>query len=296
MLILPELSVVEAHELLHWESLGVADDAPREVEVAPVRFALRDLRRRGRYLPALQAPTYDQAAEWIGDHVLPQLPIVPDDLPIGLEGGDVWSELARSSGEWAHGVQKRSRMKRVAFERLVATSEQQGLLFRLPRWREPGRDEQDHSKLYLSDPGIMHRLLRWNERMYDGGPLGVGVPQVNRFWRLRDKSWEGFVVGSLIGAAGLRAKASVWESNPGEIDLILEWDRETWAIEVTRGRNKRFRELHGRGHQATAAARPIILVFDDEVGEPDVKGAFRLGHRAECMTLAQALREVRAGP
>ena len=43
--------------------------------------------------------------------VLPHLPIIPDDLPIGIEGADVWNELARSHGEWAGGAQKRSRMK-----------------------------------------------------------------------------------------------------------------------------------------------------------------------------------------
>ena len=132
--------------------------------------------------------------------------------------------------------------------------------------------------------------------MYHDGPHGAGGERVDSFWRQRDKSWEGFVISSLIRAATPRAGATVWEDNPGEIDLILDWDRETWAIEVTRGRSKRFRELHGQGHRATGAARPIILVFDDEVGLPELKGALRLGHRVECMTLAQALREVRAGP
>jgi hypothetical protein len=51
-------------------------------------------------------------------------------------------------------------------------------------------------------------------------------------------------------------------------DLILDWGRETWAIEITHGRSKRFRELHGQGHRETGAARPIILVFEDEVGLP----------------------------
>lgn len=296
MLILPEVEVVEAHDLLLAEPIGIADEAPSQLDIAVPRFALADLRRRGRYLPALQAPTYDGAATWIGDQVLPELPIIPDDLPIGIESEDVWSELARSNGEWAWGAQKRTRMKRVAFERLVATGQQQGVLYRLPRWAEPGTKQPGDAKLYLSDPGILHRLLRWNERMYRVGPLGVGAGQVDLFWRQRDRSWEGFVVSSLIRAAGPRAKPTVWEANPGEIDLILDWHRETWAIEITRGRTKRFRELHGQGHRATGAARPMMLVFDDEVGRPDLKGALKLGHRVECMTLAQALREVRAGP
>lgn len=296
MLILPELRVIEAHELLLPEPIGITGGAPNEVDDVPLRFGLADLRRRGRYLPALLAPTYDRAAAWIGQQVVPQLPVAPDDLPPGVEGSDVWSELARSHGDWAHGVQRRSKMKKVAFERLLAMSEQQNLLYRLPRWCESGREEQGIYKLYLSDPGILHRLLHWDERMYHGGPLAVGPGQVDLFWRQRDKSWEGFVVSSLIRAAGPSARATVWEANPGEIDLILDWGRETWAIEVTRGRNKRFRELHGQGHRATGASRPIILVFDDEVGLPELKGALKLGHQAECMTLAQALRQVQAGP
>ena len=296
MLILPELRIIEAHELLLAEPLGLTDSAPREVDSEPLRFSLRDLRRRGRYLPALQAPTYDRAAAWIGEQVLPQLPISPDDLPTGIDGAVVWGELARSHGEWVHGVQRRSRMKKVAFDRLLAMSEQQGLLYRLPRWREPGSEKQDLSKLYLSDPGLLHRLLGWDERIYHDGPPGVGAGQAALFRHQRDKSWEGFVVSSLIRAAGPSARATVWEANPGEIDLILDWSHATWAIEVTRGRAKRFRELHGLGHRETSAARPIMLVFDNEVGVPGLRGALKLGHRVECMTLAQALREVRAGP
>jgi hypothetical protein len=296
MLILPELRVVEAHELLLPETLGVSDNMPREIESGLLRFSLADLRRRGRYLSALQAATYDRAAEWIGEQVMPQLPISRDDLPSGIDGTVVWSELAKSQGDMVHGIQRRSRMKQVAFDRLLAMSEQQGVLYRLPRWSEPGSVTEDFHKLYFSDPGLLHRLLGWDERMYHDGPLGVGVQQSETFWRQRDKSWEGFVISSLMRAAGPNAKATVWEGNPGEIDLILDWGRETWAIEITRGRAKRFRELHGLGHRETAAARPIILVFDDEVGVPELKGALRLGHRVECMTLTEALREVQAGP
>lgn len=297
MLILPETRIVEAHDLL-LGTIAVAsnDDGPEQVDALPFRFTLADLRRRGRYLSALQAPTYDRAAAWIGSNLLPSLPFAPDEAPEGVAGADIWRELARSSGDWAEGVQKRSRMKQVAFNRLVAMGEQQDLLHRLPEWREPGSSEARGHKLYLNDPGVMHRLLGWDERLYVGGPLGVGPARMEAFWRLRDKSWEAFVVTNLIRAAGLRARATVWEGNPGEIDLILDWDRETWAIEVTRGRSKKFREMHGAGHRITNAARPIILVYDDEVGLPELRGAGRLGHKVECMSLVQALREVRAGP
>jgi hypothetical protein len=294
MLILPELRIIEAHELLLPEPLGIADDVPGEVDSVTLRFSLADLRRRGRYLPALQAPTYDRAAAWIGDRLLPQLPAVLGELPAGLTHNDIWGELARSHGDWAHGIQRRSRMKQAAFDRLLAMSEQQDLLYRLPRWYEPGSEMRNAYKLYLNDPGLLHRLLGWNDRMYRDGPAGVGRGATELFWRQRDKSWEGFVVSSLVRAAGASAKATVWEVNPGEIDLILDWGCETWAIEITRGRNKKFRELHGQGHCATGATRPIILVFDDEVGLPELKGTLKLG-RVECMTLGEALREVRAG-
>ena len=187
-------------------------------------------------------------------------------------------------------------MKQAAFDRLLAISEQQDLLYRLPRWSEPGSEVRDDFKLYLNDPGLLHRLLGWDERIYHDGPVGVGKGLADLFWRQRDKSWEGFVVGSLVRAAGRRAKATVWEVNPGEIDLILDWGRDTWAIEITRGRNKKFRELHGKGHRATGSTRPIMLVFDDEVGLPQLKGALKLGHQVECMTLGEALHEVRVGP
>lgn len=296
MLILTELRIVEAHELLLPEPTGFAEIAPRDVDSSAMRFSLADLRRRGRYLPALEAPTYDRAAAWIGDQVLSQLPILPGDLPSGLTGDDIWGELARSQGDWAHGIQRRSRMKQAAFERLVALSEQQDLLYRLPRWGEPSGEQRNAYKLYLNDPGLLHRLLGWDERIYQDGPTGVGSRLIELYQRQRDKSWEGFVVSSLIRAAGPAARATVWEVNPGEIDLILDWGREIWAIEITRGRNKKFREFRGQGHHATEATRPIILVYDNEVGLPELKGVLKTGHNVECLTLAQALREVRNGP
>ncbi|KQS02180.1 hypothetical protein ASG11_15480 [Sphingomonas sp. Leaf357] len=297
MLILPDIKLVEAHDLLLTEAVGpLLEVGLRESDATSLRFTLNDLRRRGRYLPALLAPTDNRAAAWVGDRLLPELPFFPDDVSWDFSGISVWEELARSHGEWAAGTQKRSRMKQGAFNRLLASGEQQNLLYRLPMWTEPGDADQQKHKLYVTDPGVLHRLLGWDQRTYAHGPLGVGPARVEAFWRLRERSWEGFVVTSITRAAGVRARATVWEGLPGEIDLILEWQRETWAIEVTRGRNKVFRELHGAGHRATSATRPIILVYDDEVGVPLLKGASRLGHRVECMTLMQVLREVMAGP
>lgn len=296
MLILPETRIIEAHDLLLADPFGISDDVPLAVEITALQFSLGDLRRRGRFLPALRAPSFDRAAAWFGDQVVPQLPAINEELPRGFSGEDIWREFARSQGDWAHDIQRRSRMTQSAFERLVAMSEQQGLLYRLPRWYEPGSADEEAFKLYLTDPGLMHRLLGWDEQTYNQGPTGVSLSRINRFWRDRDKSWEGFVIGSIIRAAGPGAKATVWEVNPGEIDLILEWTRDTWAIEVTRGHNKKFREIHGLGRRATGSTRPIMLVYDDEVGIPELKGALKLGHNVECLTLAQTLREVRTGP
>jgi hypothetical protein len=115
MLIMPDIKLVEAHDLPLMEAVGpLLEFGPREGDATSLRFTLNDLRRRGRYLPALLAPTDNRAAAWVGDRLLPELSFFPDDVLQDSSGISVWEELARSQGEWASGTQKRSRMKQGA--------------------------------------------------------------------------------------------------------------------------------------------------------------------------------------
>ena len=80
-------------------------------------------------------------------------------------------------------------------------------------------------KLYVRDSGIVHTLLRLDD---EESVLGHPVA---------GKSWEGFVLETLIRAAPERTQASFYRTATGvEVDLILELPgNRLWAIEIKRG-------------------------------------------------------------
>ena len=95
-------------------------------------------------------------------------------------------------------------------------------------------------KVYIRDSGIVHALLgleTWDDVL--GHPVA-------------GKSWEGFVVETLIRAASDRTRASFYRTATGvEIDLVLELPRgAVWAVEIKRG-------------IATAPVRSLRVALDD---------------------------------
>jgi uncharacterized protein len=80
-------------------------------------------------------------------------------------------------------------------------------------------------KVYVRDSGIVHTLLRLDDReSVLGHPVAGG-------------SWEGFVVENLLSAAPERTDACFYRTSAGaEIDLVLELPgRKPWAVEIKRG-------------------------------------------------------------
>ena len=95
-------------------------------------------------------------------------------------------------------------------------------------------------RVYIRDCGIVHALLgldTWDDVL--GHPVA-------------GKSWEGFVVETLIRAASDRTRASFYRTATGvELDLVLESPGgEVWAVEIKRG-------------IATAPARSLRIALDD---------------------------------
>lgn len=75
---------------------------------------------------------------------------------------------------------------------------------------------------YTRDSGILHALL------------GIGTIDALRSHSISGKSWEGFVVETLVGAAQGRARAYFYRTSAGaEADLVLEFaPGRCWAIEI----------------------------------------------------------------
>ncbi|HVL56437.1 MAG TPA: ATP-binding protein [Burkholderiaceae bacterium] len=81
-------------------------------------------------------------------------------------------------------------------------------------------------KVYVRDSGIVHTLLRLDDR-----EAVLGHPVVGG-------SWEGFVIENLLGAAPERTPAYFYRTSAGaEVDLVLEMPGgKLWAVEIKRGR------------------------------------------------------------
>lgn len=101
------------------------------------------------------------------------------------------------------------------------------LVRRLPPYHaNVGKRLVKSPRTYVRDSGLLHALLG----IHDMNEL-AGHPVVG-------KSWEGFVIESLLAAAPERAQAGFYATAAGaEIDLVLELGGRhgLWAIEIKRG-------------------------------------------------------------
>lgn len=107
-------------------------------------------------------------------------------------------------------------------------------------------------KVYIRDSGILHALLGIRD-LDDllGHPVAGG-------------SWEGFVVENLLAAAPPDAEAHFYRTAAGaEIDLLLKFGKEMWAIEIKRTTAPTLRKGF---HHACEDVRPTAkwLVYAGE--------------------------------
>ena len=89
-------------------------------------------------------------------------------------------------------------------------------------------------KVYIRDSGLVHALLRLDDREALHGHPVAGP------------SWEGFAIESLLQAAPPRTEASFYRTATGvEADLVLELpSRQRWLVEIKLGRATPERALH----------------------------------------------------
>jgi hypothetical protein len=98
------------------------------------------------------------------------------------------------------------------------------LIRRLSPWHtNVGKRLIKSPKTYVRDSGILHALLGITslEELL-GHPVSGG-------------SWEGFVIENLLRAAPIFTEAYFYRTSAGaEIDLLLQFGSELWAIEIKR--------------------------------------------------------------
>ncbi len=143
------------------------------------------------------------------------------------------------------------------------------LVRRLPPFHaNAGKRLVKSPKVYVRDSGIVHTLLRLDDRdAVLGHPVAGG-------------SWEGFVLENLLSAAPERVNASFFRTSAGaEIDLVLEMPGgKLWAVEIKRGLAPRLE----RGfHHAREDLKPerCFVVYSGEERYPQAEGVEVIGLR-----------------
>jgi hypothetical protein len=151
------------------------------------------------------------------------------------------------------------------------------LVRRLPPYHaNTGKRLVKSPKVYVRDSGLVHALLRLDDR-----ESLLGHP-------VAGPSWEGFVVEALLRVAPERTQASFYRTAAGaEIDLLLELGGRhgLWAIEIKRGLAARPSKGFHSARADLVPARSFIL-YSGEERYPIAEGVEAIGLRAMAEELA----------
>lgn len=148
------------------------------------------------------------------------------------------------------------------------------LVRRLSPWhRNVGKRLVKSPRIYLRDSGLLHALL--GIRTIDEL---AGHPKVG-------ESWEGFVVENVLSAVPDGTGAYFYRTAAGaEIDLVLEFGGERWAIEVKRSAAPTLSRGFFNACEDVEPGRRIVVHTGDE--------AFRLRDGVEALPLPRLLHEI----
>lgn len=213
------------------------------------RFTLEQYWMRGSYEGSLFAPNDERSFAWRGDFIRERFPMLPQDrFGRPIEPDPLWSIVAQFNGTPQSALQRRLKLDASTLEQVLQIGEQQDLLYRLPYWKLPDQPAEQAPLVYLSDSGLLHRLL--DERL----PDSLAEP-------IRGKSYESFAISALVSVAGPGVMARVWARGQDEIDLVLEWtgSTECWAIEITRSKTKKLSPGFHRGLEEIGASRAVVV-------------------------------------
>ncbi len=185
---------------------------------------------RGGFPESLLATSDMASADWRADFIRSYLerdvPMFAPRIPAATVGR-LWRMLANGQGtllnesRLAQGLDIRSPTVSRYVDLLVDLL----LVRRLPPWSgNLGKRLVRSPKTYVRDSGLLHALLEIGTLDHLLGHPIVGA------------SWEGFVIETLIAAAGPRAQPMFYrDSNGAEIDLLFEQGGEVRvAVEIKR--------------------------------------------------------------
>ena len=150
------------------------------------------------------------------------------------------------------------------------------LVRRLTPWHEnDGKRLVKSPRIYVKDSGIVHSLL------------GIATREQLLGHPIAGKTWEGFVVDSLLSSADSRTSAHYYRTTGGaEIDLLLQFaDSEVWAIEIKRSLTPKVEKGFHIACQDLKPARRFLVYPGTE--------RYAVGADVEAIPLSALMQEVR---
>ena len=253
---------------------------PFEIE-SPGGEPLQQLWMRGGF-PDSYAATGDQASyDWRQNFIrtylerdIPQLgPRIPATTLMRF-----WTMLAHTQGELLNASKLASALgvESVTISRYIDLMSDLLLVRRLEPWHGNVKKRLVKSpRVYVRDSGLVHSLLRINDyEELSGHPI-------------RGKSWEGFVIETILNALPGGVYASFYRTAAGaEIDLVIGFGLdEHWAIEIKASHTP---TLEKGFHMACAdiKARQKFVIYTGE-------DKFPARHNTEILSLAHFIERLK---
>lgn len=242
------LSYLELHGINASEALQYANP---EAPVAPI---LNSLWLRGGFPESYLASTDNGSLQWRRDFITTYLQRdIPDLGPrIATETlRRFWTMLAHLSG----GLLNRSDLARSLDVNATTVSRYLDLMVdlllvrRLQPWHgNYGKRLVKSPKVYVRDSGVLHALLAIDH--YDNL---LGNPKLG-------DSYEGFVIEQVLGSIPSDTQAWFYRTAAGaEIDLLLEFGNERWAIEIKHSSAPTTSRGFYEGCRDIEATRKIVI-------------------------------------
>ena len=253
---------------------------PFEIE-SPGGEPLQQLWMRGGF-PDSYAATGDQASyDWRQNFIrtylerdIPQLgPRIPATTLMRF-----WTMLAHTQGELLNASKLASALgvESVTISRYIDLMSDLLLVRRLEPWHGNVKKRLVKSpRVYVRDSGLVHSLLRINNaEELSGHPI-------------RGKSWEGFVIETILNALPAGVYASFYRTAAGaEIDLVISFGLdEHWAIEIKASHTPTLEKgFHMACADIKAKQKFVIYTGEDK---------FPARHNTEILSLAHFIERLK---
>ena len=253
---------------------------PFEIE-SPGGEPLQQLWMRGGF-PDSYAATGDQASyDWRQNFIrtylerdIPQLgPRIPATTLMRF-----WTMLAHTQGELLNASKLASALgvESVTISRYIDLMSDLLLVRRLEPWHGNVKKRLVKSpRVYVRDSGLVHSLLRINDyEELSGHPI-------------RGKSWEGFVIETILNALPAGVYASFYRTAAGaEIDLVISFGLdEHWAIEIKASHTPALEKgFHMACEDIKARQKFVIYTGEDK---------FPARHNTEILSLAHFIERLK---